>query len=60
MAPIELAILKEQLQDYLSKDLIRASTSPWGAPVLLANKKNGGKKLYIGYRELNKVIINNK
>ena len=57
MAPTELAILKEQLLEYSSKGLIRPSTSPWGAPVLLANKKDGGKRLCIDYRELNKVTI---
>jgi len=60
MAPTEFAILKEQLQEYSSKGLIRASTSPWGAPVLLANKKDGGKRLCIDYRELIKVTIKNK
>jgi len=60
MAPTELAILKEQLLEYSSKSLIRPSTSPWGAPVLLANKKNGGKRLCIDYRELNKVTIKKK
>ena len=54
MASTELATLKEQLLEYSSKGLIRPSTSPWGAPVLLANKKDGGKRLCIDYRELNK------
>ena len=40
MAPTELEILKKQLQEYSDKGLIRPSTSPWGAPVLLANKKD--------------------
>ena len=43
MTPTELVILKKQLQDYLDKGLIRPSTSPWKALVLLANKKDGGK-----------------
>ena len=60
MAPTELAILKEQLLEYSSKGLIRPSTSRWGAPVLLAHKKDVGKRLCIDYRELNKVTIKNK
>ena len=60
MASNELEILKKQLQEYSDKRLIRPSTSPWGAPVLLANKKDGGKWLCIDYRELNKVTIKNK
>jgi len=46
--------------EYSSNGLIRAGTSPWGAPVLLKNKKDGGKRLCIDYRELNKVTIKNK
>ena len=60
MAPTELEVLKRQLQEYSDKGLIRPSTSPWGAPVLLANKKDGGKRLCIDYKELNKVTIKNK
>ena len=46
--------------EYSDKRLIRLSTSPWGAPVLLANKKDGGKRLCVDYKELNKVTIKNK
>ena len=60
MAPTELAILKEQLQEYSEKGLIWLSTSSWGAPVVLAKKKDGGKRLCIDYKELNIVTIKNK
>ena len=60
MTPTELTILKKQLQEYSDKGLIRPSTSPWGVPVLLTNKKDGGKRLCTDYRELNKVTIKNK
>ena len=60
MALTELAIVKKQLQEYFDKRLIRSNTSAWGAPVLLANKKDGGKRLCIDYLELNKVTIKNK
>jgi len=60
MALNELEILKKQLQEYSDKGLIRPNTSPWGALVLLANKKNAGKWLCINYRELYKVTIKNK
>ena len=39
MAPIELQELRVQLQELLDKGFIRPSTSPWGAPVLFAKKK---------------------
>ena len=60
MSPTELEILKKQPQKYSKRRLIRPSTSPWGAPGLLANKKDGGKWLCIDYKELNRVTINNK
>ena len=60
MAPVELAELKEQLQEYLNKDFIRPSVSPWGAPVLLVKKKDGSRRMCIDYRELNKVTIKNR
>ena len=39
MAPVELQELKVQLQELLGKGFIRPSTSPWGAPVLIAKKR---------------------
>lgn len=60
MSPTELAELKTQLEDLLSKQFIRPSVSPWGAPVLLVKKKDGGSRLCVDYRQLNKVTIKNK
>jgi len=60
MAPVELAELKKQLQEYSDKGFIRPSVSPWGAPVLLVKKKDGNRRMCIDYRELNKVTIKNK
>ena len=40
MAPVELQELKVQLHELLDKGFIRPSTSPWGAPVLFAKKKD--------------------
>ena len=60
MAPSELRELKIQLQDLLDKGFIRPCTSPWGALVLFVKKKDGSLRMYIDYRQLNKVIIKNK
>ncbi|TYK03209.1 pol protein [Cucumis melo var. makuwa] len=60
MAPAELKKLKVQLQELLDKGFIRPSVSPWGAPVLVVKKKDGSMRLYIDYRELNKVTVKNR
>ena len=46
MVPAELKELKAQLEELLSKGFIRPSTSPWGAPVLFAKKKDGILRLF--------------
>ena len=48
MAPVELQELKVQLQ--FDKGFIRPSTSPWGASVLFAKKKDKTFRLCIDYR----------
>ena len=60
MSPVELQELKVQIQDLLDKGFIRPSTSPWGAPVLFAKKKDKTLRLCIDYRQLNKVTIKNR
>ena len=49
MAPVELQELRVQLQELLDKGFIRPSTSPWGAPVLVAKKKDKTLRLCIDY-----------
>jgi hypothetical protein len=44
----------------LEKGYIRPSTSPWAAPVLFVEKKDGTKRMCIDYRSLNEVTIKNK
>ncbi|KAL8119480.1 hypothetical protein AgCh_016850 [Apium graveolens] len=60
MAPMEMKELAKQLQELLDKGVIRPSVSPWGAPVLFVNKKDGSMRLCIDYREVNKLTIKNK
>ena len=60
MSPVELAEVKAQVQDLLSKQFVRPSVSPWGAPVLLVKKKDGSMRMCVDYRQLNKVTIMNK
>jgi hypothetical protein len=59
MSPLELDELKKQLDELLSKGFIQRSQSPWGSPVLFAVKKNGGLRLCIDYRALNRITVKN-
>ena len=60
MTPVELQELKVQLQKQLDKGFIRPSTSPWAARVLFEKKKDKTLRLYIEYRQLNRVTIKNR
>jgi hypothetical protein len=52
--------LKKQIEELLEKGFIRPSSSPWGAPVLFVNKKDGSRRMCVDYRSLNEVMIKNK
>ena len=54
MSPAEMAEVKRQLDEYLEKGFIRPSTSPYGAPILFARKKDGTLRMCVDYRALNK------
>jgi hypothetical protein len=56
----ELVELKKQIDELLEKRYIRPSTSPWAAPVLFVEKKDGTKRMCIDYRSLNELTIKNK
>jgi len=56
----ELAELKKQLRELLDKGYVHPSSSPWGAPVLFVENKDGTQRMCIDYRSLNEVTIKNK
>jgi hypothetical protein len=56
----ELVELKKQINELSEKGYVRSSTSPWAAPVLFMEKKDGTRRMCIDYRALNKVTIKNK
>ena len=61
MPPNELAKLKKQLQDLLTKGLIHPSSSEWGCPALfMKKKKDNSLWMCVDYRPLNAVTIKNK
>jgi hypothetical protein len=56
----ELVELKKQIDELSEKGYTRPSTSPWAAPVLFVEKKDGTRRMCIDYRALNEVTIKNK
>jgi hypothetical protein len=47
---LELVELKKQIDELSEKGYIRPSTSPWAAPVLFVEKKDGTRRMCIDYR----------
>ena len=60
MVPVGLQELKVQLQELFDMDFIKPSTSPWGASILFAKKKDKTLRLCIYYWQLNRAIIKNR
>ncbi|GJS84754.1 putative reverse transcriptase domain-containing protein [Tanacetum coccineum] len=60
LASSELEELSGQLKELQDKGFIRPSSSPRGAPVLFAKKKDLSFRMCIDYRELNKLTVKNR
>jgi hypothetical protein len=56
----ELVELKKQIVKLQAKGFIQPSSSPWRAPVLFVEKKDGTQRMCVDYRSLNEVTIKNK
>jgi hypothetical protein len=56
----ELVGLKKQIAKLKSMGFIHPSSSPWGAPMLFVEKKDGTQRMCVDYRSLNEVTIKNK
>ena len=55
-----VGLLKEWLEENMSKGFIRQSLSPFAAPVLFAKKPGGGLRFCIDYRDINSKTIKNR
>ena len=60
MSKTELKTLKEWLEENLSKEFIRASSSPAASLILFVKKNDGTLQLCVDYRGLNKGTIKNQ
>ena len=56
----ELEELKKPIKELQEKGFIHPSSSPWGAPVIFVDKKDGTQRMCVDYRSLNEVTIKNK
>jgi hypothetical protein len=56
----ELEELKKQIKELHDKGFIHPSSSPWGAPVIFVDKKDGTQSMCVDYQSLNEVTIKNK
>jgi hypothetical protein len=56
----ELKILKDYLDKNLKWEYIQRSISLIGAPILFVLKKDGGFRLYINYKDFNKITVKNR
>jgi hypothetical protein len=56
----ELVELKKQIAGLQAKGFICPSSSPWGAPVLFIEEKDGTQGMCVDYHSLNEVTIKNK
>jgi predicted aspartyl protease len=59
-SPKETKALHEEVDDMMSKGVIRKSKSPWCSPVVLVTKPDGSIRFCVDYRKLNAVTIKDK
>ena len=52
--------VERRLADLLEKEWIQPSHSPYGAPILFVAKKDGGLRMCVDYRALNKQTVKNR
>jgi hypothetical protein len=50
----------KMIKELLAKGFIRPSRSPWGSPMFLVEKPDGGKRMVIDYRALNAATTRNR
>lgn len=51
--PSEYEVVKDHINQLLSSQVIRESSSPYASPIVLVRKKDGSLRLCVDYRQLN-------
>jgi hypothetical protein len=60
MSTLELKELQMKLEELFKNGYIHPSVSPWGALVLFLKNKDGTLRIFIHFKNLNKIILKNK
>ena len=60
MSKVEQEEIKKHVEELVKSGYIVPSSSPFGASVLLVDKKDGTKRMCIDYKALNKITIKNR
>ena len=60
LTPGEETEMKRQVADLLARGMITPSCSPYGAPVVFVQKKDGSLRMCVDYRALNKITIKDR
>lgn len=57
LSPLEMSAVNDQIEEWLKKDIIKPSKSDFASPIVLADKKDGSRRMCIDFRRLNKKVI---
>ena len=60
LTPKEKEQVEAQLLEYLDKELIRPSNSPYGSAILFVQKRDGSLRMCVDYRGLNKTTVKDR
>ena len=56
-SPTQRIAIKAEIDKYKAAGIVRPSSSPWAAPVLIVKKKDGSNRMCVDYRQLNMVTV---
>ena len=60
LSPSEMAELQRQLEELVTSNRVRPSSSAWAAPILFVRKANGTLRMCVDYRGLNAVTTKDR
>ena len=52
-------MVEDHINELLKAGVIQPSQSPWASPIVIVDKKDGGKRYCVDYRKLNQVTVKN-